>query len=99
MANEPSNQIVKFRPPPGAEGTPDTGSYNGGYRYKGGFLIPSSDGRRNYKISFDLAQLCWTCSCPGCISHGQCKHLDAAGLKGRRYGKNLADAKKYGFLG
>jgi hypothetical protein len=101
MANEPSNQIVKFRPPPGAEGTPDTGSYNGGYRYKGGFLIPSSSGSRNYKISFDLAQLCWTCSCPGCISHGQCKHLSSAGLKGRALmGKmeGKKEALKFGFV-
>ena len=91
--------IQKFRPPPGSRGTPDTGSFNGKARYVGGFLVPSTDGSRYYKICFDCAQICWVCDCRGAISHGQCKHLTACGLKGRRYGKNIADAKKYGFLG
>lgn len=90
--------IVKFTPPPGSSGTEDTGKFNGGFRYKGGFLIPSSNGSRYYKICYDVAIMAWTCSCPGAISTGQCKHLTACGLKGRKYGQNLADGKKYGFL-
>lgn len=93
-----ANEIVKFKIPPGSTGTPDTGKLGSGSRYVGGFLVPSSDGTRNYKICFDLAALCWSCSCPGAISHGQCKHLSACGLKGRKFGKNLTEAKKYGFI-
>jgi hypothetical protein len=57
-------------------------------RYKIRFDIPSSSSNRLYRISWDNAPGAhyWTCSCPGNISHGQCKHLTACGLKGRKYG-------------
>jgi hypothetical protein len=55
-------------------------------RYLHGFIITGESGR-NYKISFDTSQMCWVCSCPGCIRHGQCKHLTACGLSGRKFGK------------
>ena len=87
------NQVIKFVPPSIAtESCPDT------ERYKGGFLVRSETSNRKYKISFDMAVLCFKCSCPGCIRFGQCKHLTAAGLKGRNYGKQLDVAKKYGWL-
>jgi hypothetical protein len=65
-------------------------------RYKCIFTIASASSGRVYKVSFDTAQGAWVCSCPGCIRHGQCKHLDAMGRKGRKYGKNFADAKLLG---
>lgn len=70
-------------------------------RYKFGFGVASSSGSRIYKISFDAADgaLYWSCSCPGCISHGDCKHLQACGLRGRKYGKQIDFAKKHGLLG
>lgn len=82
-------------PPPGA-----VASYPDDDRYKFGFGVASQSSGRIYKISFDSAPgaLYWKCSCPGCISHGDCKHLQACGLRGRRYGKQLDFAKKYGFL-
>ncbi len=59
-----------------------------GDRYLYGFTIPNSAGTANYRISFDAAPgaMYWTCSCRGCIAHGQCKHLTAAGLQGRKFG-------------
>lgn len=53
-----------------------------------GYMVTSASGTRQYKISFDAAKgaMYWRCSCPGCCAHGQCKHLDAAKLKGRKYG-------------
>lgn len=70
-----------FRPPAGSIQYPDSD------RYKGGFGVRSESSNRIYKISFDTAQGCWVCSCPGNITHGNCKHLDASGLKGRKYGR------------
>lgn len=76
------------------EGLPDT------ERYKMRFTIGSASSNRVYMVSYDAAPnaMYWTCSCRGNISHGQCKHLTAMGLNGRRFGKNLADAKKYGLI-
>lgn len=90
------SDIVKFNPPRMATRTfPDSD------RYKGGFGVNSESSNKIYKISFDAAQgaMWWTCSCPGNIIHGQCKHLTACGLKGRRSGHQLGEAKKYGWLG
>jgi hypothetical protein len=57
-------------------------------RYKIRFKVRSSSSNRLYLVSFDNAPGAqyWTCSCRGNIRHGQCKHLDAAGLRGRKYG-------------
>lgn len=57
-------------------------------RYKIRFKVRSSSSNRLYMVSFDNAPGAqyWTCSCRGNIRHGQCKHLTAAGLKGRAYG-------------
>lgn len=85
--------IVKWQPPQHAvELYPDS------KRYKGGFGVHSSSSNAIHKVSFDTAQICWVCSCRGCIRHGQCKHLDALGLKGRKFGRQLAEARKYGWL-
>jgi hypothetical protein len=69
------------------ERLPDTNRHL--YRFK----IRSESSNNLYLISFDSAPNAgyWTCSCRGCISHGQCKHLDAMGLKGRKHGKNLPE--------
>lgn len=69
-------------------------------RYKFGFGVASSSSTRIYKISFDAAPgaLYWVCSCPGYITHGDCKHLRACGLRGRQYGKQLDFAKRHGFI-
>lgn len=87
--------IVKFvAPRHAAEIYPDSD------RYKGGFGVRSASSDRIYKISYDCAAgaMYWKCSCPGNIRHGQCKHLDACGLKGRKYGANRNEAKKFGFV-
>jgi hypothetical protein len=73
--------IVFRRPRNAAEVYPD------GPRYKGGFGVRSQTTNDIYKISFDTACGWWACSCRGWIRWGQCKHLDAIGLKGRRYGQ------------
>ena len=69
-------------------------------RYKGGFGVRSESTNAIYKISFDSAPgaMYWTCSCRGCIRYGQCKHLTACGLMGRKYGRNIVDAEKFGWL-
>jgi hypothetical protein len=58
-------------------------------RYKCRFKVRSSSSNSLYLISYDNADGAhwWTCSCFGNIRHGQCKHLDACGLKGRKYGR------------
>jgi hypothetical protein len=61
--------------------------YPDSVRYKGGFGVRSASSDRIYKISFDTALSAWVCSCPGNISRGKCKHLEAAGLRGRAYGR------------
>lgn len=87
------SNIVKFEKPKSAvEHYPDSD------RYKGGFGVHSSSSNNIYKISFDTAMMCWKCSCRGCIRWGQCKHLDACGLKGRKFGQQLSEARKYGWL-
>jgi len=69
-------------------------------RYKGGFGVRSESSNNVYKISFDSASgaMYWTCSCMGNIRYGQCKHLTACGLKGRQTGRQIDEAKKYGWL-
>lgn len=56
-------------------------------RYKVRFTVRSESSNNKYMISYDAAAGWWTCSCRGNIRHGSCKHLEAAGLKGRKYGK------------
>ena len=60
-------------------------------RYKCRFKVKSESSNSLYLISFDNASGAgyWTCSCRGNISHGECKHLRAAGLKGRKLGKQM----------
>lgn len=57
-------------------------------RYKCRFKVRSESSNRLYLMSYDTAGSYWTCSCRGNIRHGQCKHLTAAGLKGRKYGRS-----------
>jgi hypothetical protein len=51
-------------------------------RFKNRIKINSETSNRIYLISYDSAKGSgyWTCSCPGNIRHGQCKHLRALGL-------------------
>jgi hypothetical protein len=67
-------------------------------RYKCRFKVQSESSGRLYLISFDAAPGAgyWTCSCPGCIAHGQCKHLTAAGLRGRAHGRDRETLRKLG---
>lgn len=60
-------------------------------RHKCRFEVASETSGRIYLIAFDSAPGAgyWTCSCPGCIRHGQCKHLSSLGLPGRQRGKSL----------
>ena len=88
-------KVSRPTPPPGAVAV-----YDDSARYKFGFGVASQSSGRIYKISFDAAPGClyWKCSCPGCISHGDCKHLRACGLNGKNGGKQIDFAKKHGFL-
>jgi hypothetical protein len=61
-------------------------------RYKCRFKVRSESSNNLYLISYDVSTGCWTCSCRGNIRHGSCKHLEAAGLKGRKYGKTSLPA-------
>ena len=77
------NDLVPFRVPVSAvEVLPDSD------RYKCRFKVKSQSSNSLYLISYDNAVGSWTCSCRGNISHGQCKHLTAAGLKGRKFGRS-----------
>ena len=83
--------IAVLQPPPGAlEVLPDS------ERYKCRFKIASESSDSIYLVSFDAAPGAgyWVCSCRGCVAHGQCKHLTAMGLKGRKFGRDLPTLKK-----
>ena len=58
-------------------------------RYKCRFKVRSSSSNSLHLVSYDMAPNAgyWTCSCLGNIRHGQCKHLTALGLTGRKFGK------------
>ena len=57
-------------------------------RYKVRFKVKSSSSNSLHLVSYDSAPGAgyWVCSCLGYRRYGQCKHLTAAGLKGRKYG-------------
>lgn len=59
-------------------------------RYKYRFKVKSESSDRLYLISYDNADgsKYWTCSCRGNIRFGQCKHLTACGLQGRKFGSS-----------
>lgn len=67
-------------------------------RYKCRFDIRSESSNRVYRISFDSAPgaLYWKCSCPGYLRTGDCKHLKAMHLPGRKHGKSIEWAKSFG---
>ena len=62
-------------------------------RYKCRFKVRSSSSSSLHLISYDNAPKAgyWTCSCRGNIRHGQCKHLTAIGLKGRKLGPSAIE--------
>jgi len=60
-------------------------------RFKCRFKVRSQSSNQLHLISYDISAGWWTCSCRGNIRHGSCKHLEAAGLKGRKYGKTSID--------
>lgn len=71
-------------------------------RYKCRFKVRSESSNNLYLLSYDNAPGAgyWTCSCRGNISHGQCKHLTAAGLRGRKFGHSaLTDELRKAVLG
>ena len=57
-------------------------------RYKCRIKVRSSSSNSLHMISYDAAPGAgyWVCSCRGNISTGQCRHLTALGLKGRKFG-------------
>jgi hypothetical protein len=73
-------------PPTATEILPD----HAGDRYRFRFKVRSSSGNGEYVIAYDTAPKArwWTCSCPGGTFRGQCRHLDVAGLSGRKYGRS-----------
>lgn len=62
-------------------------------RYRNRFQIESDSSNKKYTIAFDMARNAgyWTCSCPGCCTQGQCKHLTRFGYHGRKYGSSHPD--------
>ena len=66
-------------------------------RYKCRIKVKSASSNSLYLVSYDDAPGAgyWTCSCRGNISTGQCKHLTALGVKGRKFGRTplLVQAK------
>lgn len=62
-------------------------------RYRNRFQIESDSSNKKYTIAFDMAHNAgyWTCSCRGCCTHGQCKHLTRFGYYGRKYGVKHPD--------
>ena len=83
------NDLITVTPPPSAISVlPDTD------RYKCRYTVKSGSSNKLYMVSYDNAPGAgyWTCSCFGNRRYGQCKHLTAAGLKGRKYGKTAINA-------
>ena len=76
---------VTLRPPVGALQT-----FSDTERYKCRFTIRSASSNSVYMVSFDAAPGAgyWVCSCRGAVAYGSCKHLEAMGKKGRKYGKD-----------
>lgn len=72
------------------ERLPDSG------RYKMRFKVRSASSNKLYLVSWDDAPGAkyWVCSCLGCISHGDCKHLKSIGLWGRERSKSLPANKR-----
>jgi hypothetical protein len=66
-------------------------------RHKCRFDIPSETSDSIYRISFDSAPGAgyWVCSCFGYRRGGQCKHLTAMGLFGRKHGRSLKWVKHF----
>jgi hypothetical protein len=64
-------------------------------RYKCRFTVRSASSDNLYMVSYDNAPGAgyWTCSCRGNIAHGHCKHLEAAGVKGRKFGRSALTAE------
>lgn len=88
--------LIKFRPPQDAIMLPDEGCHK--LRLK----VPNSSGTRYYLVSFLSGPNSnyFQCSCPGCITHGNCKHLSAMGLWGRAHrDRALQKAREIGLIG
>ena len=88
----PSAAMARAKRNQGLNALPDTD------RYKVRFEVRSQSSDQIYRVSFDAAPGAgyWVCSCRGAISHGSCKHLESAGLRGRKYGKDLDTLKALG---
>jgi len=67
------------RPENAVEFLPDSGYY------RCRFTVKSESSDQIYTVSFNSSPNTghWVCSCRGCVTHGHCKHLTAAGLAGR----------------
>lgn len=94
LRRSPTNVKSVIKPPSCAvEILPDSD------RYKCRFKVRSESSDKNYLIAFDSAPGAgyWKCSCFGNIRHGDCKHLRAAGLRGRAYGRDLATLRALGY--
>lgn len=70
-------------------------------RYKCRFTIRSASSDSVYMISFDSASGAgyWTCICRGNLRHHSCKHLEAMGRKGRKYGRDTETIKALAMRG
>lgn len=75
---------MPFETPRGYTQLPDTN------RYRNRFEVESDSSDKKYTVAFDIAKNAgyWTCSCMGCCTRGQCKHLTRFGLNGRNAGSS-----------
>ena len=88
QSNSTSNRLMARIQSTALQVLPDTD------RYKVRFDVPSSSSNRVHRISYDNASGAqyWTCSCRGNIRWGSCRHLEALGLKGRKFGRQSLES-------
>ena len=45
-------------------------------RFIEGHLVRSSNGKRYYRVSYDVCRHSWVCSCPAGVHGKNCKHVN-----------------------
>jgi hypothetical protein len=68
-------------------------------QYTNRFEIPSSNGKKLYKIAQHKTTKIWSCSCTGWIAHRKCKHLKATEAERMKLEKGTFGARNKDFNG